>query len=106
IRHHRGGLLRTLVVALHDVVPTDRDLADLVRAGRHLVPVTVDEPALDPPDRRADRTGTRVVPRRQERRDWRGLGQPLALLDLDAELGLELVDDLHRQRGATRRRYP
>ena len=55
-----GGGLGPVVVALHDVVAADRDLAELVRRPSAVVPVVVDQLHLDAPDRQADRAGPRT----------------------------------------------
>ena len=49
------GRLGLLVVALHDVVAADDDLADVLLARRQPLVVVVDDPHLDAPDRLADR---------------------------------------------------
>src|SRR6266540_758766 len=86
-------------VALHDVVPADRDLADRTR--RHVVAKGVDHPHLDAVDRGADRAGFALPLGVVEGGDRRGLREAVALQDDAAHPLLEATEDLHRQRGAS-----
>ena len=56
------GGLGPVVVALHDVVALDRDLADRVRTVLDLVPGGLDQLHLHPGDRDADRADPRLLP--------------------------------------------
>src|SRR5919107_544356 len=85
VPHDLRGRLRSVVVALHDVVPADRYLPDRVRPTLDVVPLGVDELHLDAPDRVADRAGLRRPVGLVEGRDRRGLREPVALEDRDAE---------------------
>src|SRR5690349_19548165 len=63
--------VRTVPVALHDVVPADRDLTHLV--ARHVTPLVVDELHLDTLDGRPYRPGLPRPIRMIEAGDRRGL---------------------------------
>jgi hypothetical protein len=109
------GLLvcrRSAVVALHHVRPGDDEFADnlvevvlvLVDRARpdagQLLKVVVDDLCVDAGDRLADCSfpaGVGPV----GVGDRAGLGQPVALVELDIVGGLEAVDHLDRDRGPT-----
>src|SRR4051794_14197665 len=92
-------LLRGVVavpVALHEVVTADGDLAPLTL--RDLLAVLVDDLHLHALVRRADRAGLALLVGVVERRDRRGLREPVALEDLAAEGLLEAAEDLDGER--------
>ena len=91
------GRVRLAPVALHDVVAADRDLADL--ALRHVGAGVIDGAHLHPGDGGADRARLALPVRVVERRDRRGLRQPVTLQDRAAERLLELAQHLDRERG-------
>src|SRR5690606_16378585 len=73
VAHHLGRGLRAAVVALHDVVAADRDLAGALALDR--LPVGVDELHLHAPDGGADRAGLGRAAGLVEARHRGGLGQ-------------------------------
>ena len=105
----RRGRVRVAVVAGHDAVAADDDLADPLAVRPHIAPLAVDHPELDARDRPAGERLPLVAPlgrlgvrhdraRLGERQDRRRLRQAIADDRLDAELLLERLHEGRRGR--------
>ena len=93
-----AGGLGVVPVALEHVGALDPDLAGV--ADQHVLAVDVDQADLDAVDRRADRARP---PRQADRGgdDGRGLGEAVALADLEAEAGADGLGDVRVEVGGT-----
>ena len=99
VEHDLGGL-QVLEVPREDVRAAHQHLAGITRL--HVVAVGVDDAHLDAGQRHADRGGVVRLGRVGERHRRRGLGQPVALPQRDAEAGLEAVGDVRGERRRAR----